>query len=411
MLPLPTAAPHATRRIIVIAILSVMLALLCIMMFTGYWPTHHNAYNSYTRQACAWLEGRLDIAGGEKLTWLELAIFDGKYYVSFPPFPSYVLLPFAALFGLNTPDAWLALIITCIGVAYAVLLVQRLSRDHYSLFWVLFLFLGTGYPFIAVNGWVWFIAQNMCFTLSLMAIFHALKGQGAFSLTCWAAAVGCRPMVLVYLPLLLWILYRQQRKANPSLPGWRVVLRRWYWIIGPAVLGSSYMLLNYLRFGSVLEFGHNYLPEFQRAANGQFSLTYIWGNLCNLFRLPQWNGVEEPLTFFKINGFAFYITNPLLITMLATLVYALVRKRLSRALTVLLPLLSLVYVLIICAHRTLGGWQFGNRYLLDVMPWMFFGFLHWKPRTQTFLHWNIPLAIFAAVTNLMGSVILYNKWI
>ena len=408
---MPTAAPRATRRRIVIAILSVMLALLCIMMFTGYWPTHHNAYNSYTRQACAWLEGRLDIAGGENLTWLELAVFDGKYYVSFPPFPSYILLPFAALLGLNTPDAWLALMITCMGVAYAVMLVQRLSRDNFGLFWVLFLFLGTGYPFIAVNGWVWFMAQNLCFTLSLMAIFHALIGQGCISLTCWACAVGCRPMVLIYLPLLLWILYRQQRRAHPHLPGWRVVLRRWYWVIGPAVLGSSYMLLNYLRFGSVLEFGHNYLPEFQRAANGQFSLNYIWGNLCNLFRLPQWNGVEEPLTFFKINGFAFYITNPLLLTMLAALVYAIIRKRLPRALTVLLPLLSLAYVLIICAHRTLGGWQFGNRYLLDIMPWMFFGFLHWKPRSQSLLYWNIPLAVFAAVTNLMGSVILYNKWI
>ena len=394
-----------------LAILCVLLSLMCIMMFTGYWPTHHNAYNSYTRQACAWLEGRLDIPGGEKLTWLELAMYSGKYYVSFPPFPSYVMLPFAAIFGLNTPDAWIALVVTCLGVAYACLLCNRLSRDDYGIFWVLFLFLGTGYPFIAVNGWVWFIAQNLCFTLSLMAIYHALKGQGTISLACWAAAVGCRPMVLIYLPLLLWILYRQQRRASPHLPGWRVVLRRWYWAIGPLVLGGSYMLLNYLRFGSVMEFGHDYLPEFQRAANGQFSLTYIWGNLCNLVRLPKWNGTEEPLTFFKINGFAFFITNPLLISMLVALVYAFIRKRLPKALTVLLPLLSLGYVLIICAHRTLGGWQFGNRYLLDIMPWLFFGFLHWKPRSPVFTHWNIPIALFAAVTNLIGSVILYNKWI
>ena len=404
--------PHKQRTTFLpTAILCVMLSLLCIMMFTGYWPTHHNAYNSYTRQACAWLDGRLDIQGGEKLTWLELAIYEGKYFVSFPPFPSYLLLPFAAIFGLNTPDAWIALFVTCVGIAYACMLYSRLARDQNGLFWVLFLFLGTGYPFIAFNGWVWFIAQNLCFTLSLMSIFHALKGQGTVSLSCWAAAVGCRPMVLVYLPLLLWILYRQQRRSYPQLPGWHVVLRRWYWAMGPLVLGGSYMLLNYLRFGSMTEFGHNYLPEFQRAANGQFSLSYIWGNLCNLVRLPQWNGTEEPLTFFKINGFAFFITNPLLITMLVALVHAFIRKRLPKAITVMLPLLTLTYVLIICAHRTLGGWQFGNRYLLDIMPWMYFGFLHWKPRSPAFLRWNIPIALFAAVTNLMGSVILYNKWI
>ena len=93
------------------------LALLPVMMFTGHWPTHHNPYNSYTLQACAWLEGRLDL--GRDYTWLELAIVDGRYYVSFPPFPSYVMLPFAALFGENTPDGLIALSVTLLSVVYA----------------------------------------------------------------------------------------------------------------------------------------------------------------------------------------------------------------------------------------------------------------------------------------------------
>lgn len=394
------------------AVLCVLLSLLCVMMFTGYWPTHHNAYNSFVRQACAWLEGRLDIAGGESLTWLELAIVDGKYYVSFPPFPSYVLLPFAAIWGLNTPDAWVALLVTAMGVVYACLIYQRRCKDSHGLFWVLFLFLGTGYLFIAVNGWVWFFAQNLCFTLSLMSIYYALRGQGSASLTCWAAAVGCRPMAALYLPFLLWMLYRHQRRAFPKDAPWRLILRRWYWIIGPLVLGGSYMLLNYLRFGSVLEFGHNFLPEFVRAENGQFSLTYIWDNMLALLRLPLWNGIEEPLTFFKINGMAFWLTNPMLLTICAAWVCALCRhRRQPLPMLILLPFLSLIYVLIICAHRTLGGWHFGNRYLLDIMPWLFFGLLHWKPRSERFATWNVPLALFGAAVNLIGTVITYNKWI
>lgn len=413
MMSLPGRTRNSQRQadLIPVALLTVMLALLTIMMFSGCWPTHHNAYNSYVRQACAWLEGRLDLADGEKLTWLELAIVDGKYYVTFPPFPSYVMLPFAAIWGLDLQDGWIALAITAIGVVYACLLYRRLCRDKHGLFWVLFLFLGTGYPFIAVNGWVWFIAQNMCFTLSLMAIYHAQRGQGFVSLTCWAAAVGCRPMALLYLPFLLWMLYRQQRRAYPKLPGWRIVLRRWYWVFGPLVFGGSYMLLNYLRFGNALEFGHNYLPEFLQAENGQFSLSYIKDNMLALLRLPRWNSDEEPLTFFKINGMAFWLTNPLLITACLAWVHALRRQHLSKALTILLPLLSFVYVLIICAHRTLGGWQFGNRYLLDVMPWLFYGLLCWKPKSERFTAWNIPFAVFAAATNLIGSVILYNNWI
>lgn len=417
LFPMFRSFRHPIRRsnqpgFIIPAVLCVLLSLLAIMMFTGYWPTHHNAYNSFVRQACSWLDGRLDIPGGEKLTWLELAIVDGKYYVTFPPFPSYVLLPFAAIWGLDTPDAWLALMITAIGVVYACLIYRRCCRDQHGLFWVLFLFLGTGYLFIGMNAWVWFFAQNLCFTLSLMAIYHAMRGQGTASLACWAAAVGCRPMVGLYLPFLLWLLYRHQRRAYPNDAPWRIILRRWYWIILPALLGGSYMLLNYLRFGSLMEFGHNFLPEFLRAENGQFSLTYIWNNILALLRLPEWNGAEKPLTFFKINGMAFYLTNPLLITILMAWLYALRHhRRHSKPLLILLPLLSLIYVLIICAHRTLGGWHFGNRYLLDVMPWLFFGLIHWKPRSQQFVTWNVPFAVFATAMNLIGSVVTYNKWI
>ena len=63
---------------------------------------------------------------------------------------------------------------------------------------------------------------------------------------------------------------------------------------------------NFARFGSVTEFGHNYLPEFVRAENGQFSLTYLVPNLLQLLRpvtldaplskrlccLQQWNPVQ-----------------------------------------------------------------------------------------------------------------------
>ena len=197
-------------RLILICALCMVLALLPVIMFTGQWPTHHNPYNSYTLQACAWLEGRLDL--GRDYAWLELAIVDGRYYVSFPPFPSYVMLPFAAMFGENTPDGLIALSVTLLSVVYACLLYNSVRRDGNGLMWVLFLLLGTGYLFICFTGYVWFIAQNLCFALSLMAIFHALRGQGGVSLTCWACAVGCRPMVAMYLPVLLYLLYRHERE-------------------------------------------------------------------------------------------------------------------------------------------------------------------------------------------------------
>ena len=78
----------------VICPLAFLIVLWVAASFTGHWATEENPYRSYALQACAWLNGRLDLE--KDYPWLELAIYEGKYYVSFPPFPSLVLLPFAA---------------------------------------------------------------------------------------------------------------------------------------------------------------------------------------------------------------------------------------------------------------------------------------------------------------------------
>ena len=141
-----------------------------IAAFTGQWPWQSNPYNSYALQTDSWLKGRLDL--GQNYEWLELAIYQGKYFVSFPPFPSYVLIPFVVLFGTNTPDHFIALVVTIIGCIYAVKLYRETSAEkQHSLFWVLMLYFASGYLFVGMNGYVWFIAQSMSFTLSLMALY------------------------------------------------------------------------------------------------------------------------------------------------------------------------------------------------------------------------------------------------
>ena len=76
-------------------------------MLTGKSFFGPSPYNSYTLQALSWLHGHTWVENNEIL---ELAIYEGRYYVSFPPLPSVVLLPFAALFGLTTPDNLLSTI-------------------------------------------------------------------------------------------------------------------------------------------------------------------------------------------------------------------------------------------------------------------------------------------------------------
>ena len=181
--------------------------------------------------------------------------------------------------------------------------------------------------------------------------------------------------------------------------------------MGVLVIAAFYMVLNEKRFGSILEFGHNYLPEFTRTETGQFHLSYLAENLKLLFRLPQAGENSGSLYFFTSNGMAFWLVTPFFLTMAAAWGYGMVKKR-KEYLPVLLflPLLTVVHVLFLCCHKTLGGWHFGNRYLMDFLPYLFVGFLLWKPRDKSFDQCNVPLFMLGSALNLIGTVATYNAW-
>lgn len=64
----------------------------------------HEPLDSYTLQALAWRKGEVCLTNGQDYPWLELAIYNGKYYVSFPPLPSVLMLPLTFVFGEDTPN-------------------------------------------------------------------------------------------------------------------------------------------------------------------------------------------------------------------------------------------------------------------------------------------------------------------
>ncbi len=395
------------NRLCLLVPLCQLAVMAVIVMFSGQWPWRVNNYNSYTLQALAWLDGRLDLADGEKYRWLELAIYEGRYYVSFPPFPSYVLLPFAAALGKQTPDAWIALFFAVLSGVYAARLYREVTGSEKGLVpLTLYLLIGNGYAFLTVNGWVWFLAQNMCFALSLMALYYAWRGRGGPALAFWACAVGCRPLVIVYLPLLAYLLCRGRGRF------WKLARRRWYWAVAPLALAASYMALNSLRFGNPLEFGHNYLPEFSReGAAAQFDWAHLGKNLLEYLRLPKDNG-DSGLGFYALNGNAVYLLNPIFLTGLGTWIAAAVRalvERTGKPRLLWLPLLIAAHIVWVCCHSTLGGVQFGNRYLVDTLPYLFLGILVWMRDGERLALWTMPLLCYGTAIHVAGAIFSYRK--
>jgi 4-amino-4-deoxy-L-arabinose transferase-like glycosyltransferase len=120
----------------------------------------------------------------------DFAEYQGKTYISFPPFPAVLMLPFVALAG--SPEdlrdgqlmVWLA------GVGPAVLflvlekvrrrkLSERSERENVALSFLLAF--GTVYFFTAVEGTVWFAAHVVGVALAALYLLFARSSRGCAS--------------------------------------------------------------------------------------------------------------------------------------------------------------------------------------------------------------------------------------
>ncbi|MDO4492942.1 MAG: hypothetical protein Q4C53_03535 [Clostridia bacterium] len=353
-----------------------------------------SAYNSYTLQANAWLNGRLDI--GMDIPWLELAVYGGRYYVSFPPVPTLIVLPFAVAFGEATPDHLIIALLCLVMLAETYGILRKAGcTERQSVFWSAFFILGSNLLWMCTEGGVWFLAQtaNLCFCLA--AIRFAQSDRRTLALAMVALAVGCRPFsVFLFLPLVTLFLLRDKTAGTLSAKG--VFLRLVLPLIPAALIALAYMALNFARFRNPFEFGHNYLPEFSGAA--QFAFRYIPENLKNLLR-PVRFGDFMRLDYPLYDGFLLFLANPFFV-----LLFTRCRKPGVSGWTALCAMLLNFVCLLM--HRTFGGWQFGARYLVDLFPCLLLlllpSFKEKSPR-----NWELVLAAFAVVFNLYGALAMH----
>lgn len=348
-----------------------------LLAMSGMWALLHalvggsffgpTVYNTYTLQALAWRSGSLCLP--QDYPYLELAIYEGNYYVSFPPIPSVVLFPLTFLFGAATPDN---LLVKLYAVGACEMMYFALKRAGYSrlgggLLAFLFCFASSLLP-MTLQGAVWYHAQALAFFLTVASICLLAQDHPTPALLCYALSVGCRPFNALYaLPLFFvyWILNHRagvslEKTARSLLPG-----------IGLGLcVAAALGLYNYARFGSVLEFGHNHLPEFSFQGGTQFSLSHVGEHLKTfLWGLPL--ETQGGALVFKRYGYSLLLACPTLLLMLIGTVIDLSKGRMRwEKAAVLLAFLTHLFLLLL--HRTFGGFQLGARYAVDLVPYSFF---------------------------------------
>jgi len=356
--------------------LDFLTPLLLLLAMIDRWITMHlhiggsffgsTYYNTYTLQAMAWRSGSLHLPYDYPA--LELAIFEGNYFVSFPPLPSLILYPLTFFFGAQTPDNLLIKIYTAVACFAIFFSLKKIGYGKASaaLFAFLFCFASSMLP-MTLNGAVWYHAQVLAFMLMILAIAFLMRDKPTYSLLFYALSVACRPFDAVYGLPLFFTYFVIKRRAQVSftrmlrslIPGIAAGL-------SVAIAIGSY---NYARFGNPFEFGHNYLPEFSFQGGTQFSVSHVLNNLKTfLWGLPLEKGING--WQFKQFGYSFLIACPMLSLMLIWGVIDLIKKRMKPEKIVIL-LAFLLHLFSLLLHRTFGGYQLGARYTVDLIPYAF----------------------------------------
>ncbi len=370
-------------------------------------PLGHDPFDQYTRQAKAWTEGKTYL--DEDLYHLEIAIYDGKYYVSFPPVPSVVMLPLYLIFGDDTPNTYIVTLYAILAYLVTYLMFRRKTSGGYAVFLAFFFVFGSSALVLSLSGDVWFHAQLLAFLFTMLAVCCVTsdnKHNWNLSLLFIALAVGCRPLNIIYFIPLYFIIYMKLRNSGALLTKdkslrtpkeYIKIILKYIWI--PALIGGAMMAYNYVRFDNPLVFGHKYLPNFTNGY-GQFGFEYFLNNLKCTFRMPLYE--DNTFNFPHWDGFAFWMSFPFFIYVAIEFV---LRKK--KAVDWIIVSCFFAQLLVIMFHRGMGGYQFGSRYMIDLMPYaallLFNGEI--KKRTYVFV-----LGAFGLMINSYGVMYQYLEW-
>ncbi len=309
-----------------------------------------------------------------------------RSYVSFPPMPGVLMMPFVAAVGYGTNDVVFTILFAALNVLLAFVLLRHLARSGYSErshredLWLVVLFaFGSAHLWCSVRGQVWFTALVVGATFHLLYLLWAIDARRPF-LAGLALAFGfATRATLVFAALFFY--WQLLRPASGETYDTREKLRRFALFSAPClVVGIALLWYNHARFANPFEFGHTYLAggNLPRIRDfGLFHPEFINRNLTAAFTLTPRLRAEAPYIQFSQHGMSMLLTTP-------ALLYLLWPRRRPALMTPLLVTFLVLFVPILLYQNT--GWQqFGYRFALDFLPLLLCALaIGARPITRTF---------------------------
>lgn len=245
-------------------------------------------HNSYLQFADSLLHGKLYLPQSADVG--DMALFNGKIYLPYPPLPAILLIPFVALFGpAHVNTVAIATILSCISLYLLYSIISKLKiQKEYTPWLIAAVFFGTGYWFaLFTSHHVYAFAHITSFLFQLLIINEILGKRRWWLISIF---IGCSFLtrqftvfyILFALGYLIYLHRTNQKKA--SLNDLVMLFLPLGLIIG------IYLVYNYARFGNAFDSGYRHILFIgvlkERVQQyGVFNIRYFLFNLyCTLIK-------------------------------------------------------------------------------------------------------------------------------
>lgn len=361
-----------------------------------------NDYQQFAVLSKSFLAGKLYFTQAYSTWWHDAVPFNGQYFWPLGPLPAVILMPFQLLSstdifhqGALQPFLVLGVFLAIFGIAKRL----QFKSENALYLAVAFCFASS---FLGVAFWPnsWFFSQVITTLLILLAL-REYVGKKRYALIGILFGLILTTRLTAFVGIAFFVFEILLQKDNRSIKFKKL------FTLGLPVLPFLLALgwYNYARFGNVLEQGYS----MQMAAGnfsgslryGLFGFKHILGNLYYLLlSTPQpviegdWSHVLVT-PFIKADpwGMSIFITSPYLL-------YLFLISFKSKVFKLLFATGILVTVPIILYYG-IGWYQFGYRYALDFLPYLFLLFiLGYKDKNDSLSLRMKLLIVFSSFVNL-----------
>lgn len=344
------------------------IALLFIFSITAFTFSQFTAnFQNFVYQADGFLHGTV-FYHELPPTLHDSSVSGGNYYWAPGPLPALLLTPVVALFGIGSWQIYLSwlLLLVVIVLAYKIARNQGYSQDN-SLWLTLGFVFASIYLGTAFRAQAWQISSALAAASALWLLLEWRGKNRAWLIGLFAAgALATRPTaaLVVLAPMLDMVFSRQvnwQLKINWFIQALTTII----------LAGLLLMSLNHARTGNWLDSGYKSaqvsgpLAEV-RDNNGLFSLKNIPTNLYFYFFIPPRpefaeNTYQLQPPYIKANiAMGFFFLSPIFLYLW--------RLRLRERWQKISLVTALSTTFLIICYYALNAWEFGPRYLVDVLP-------------------------------------------